>query len=558
MQSSNVERIKERLDIVDVIGSYVSLQKAGKSYKAKSPFTNEKTPSFYVSPERQLFYCFSSGKGGDMFTFVQEIEGVDFKGAIKILAERAGIELQFENREKLDEREKLFALMEEASAYFEERLQKNTEAQTYITDRGMSKKSLSEWRIGYAPHDWRKVRQFLRKKGYSDTELLQVGLIKKAPGTDKEPYDTFRDRIMFPIADNSGRIVGFSGRILHPNDKAPKYLNSPDTTLFKKSDVLYGLHKAKTDIRRRDYAVLVEGQMDLLLSHQSGVTNTVASSGTAITQRHLERLQQLSQRIIISFDSDEAGFKAANRTAQLALGMGMEVKVALMEEGKDPADLVKESPDLWKEALRNARHIIDFYIDRLIAKNLDKRNMAKEIAVHVLPYIAQLSSDIEKSHFISRIVKETGFREEAIWTDLQKIERKGVGSVGEQKKSYNTINQESSKERLTAIYLWQKSVQEPFIDIKWLESEIVRIGGEELLSTMQGMVTEKINKTLFEIEEYYGKKDILDKDLKELLQNLEIHILKQQREALLPAIAEEKDEAKKEYQAISLRINKLE
>ena len=212
MTSSNVERIKERLDIVDVIGSYVKLDKAGKSYKSKSPFTNERTPSFYVSPERQLFYCFSSGKGGDIFTFVQEIEGVDFKGSIKILAERAGIKLEFEDKKTQDAREKLFVLLDEAAHFFQDVLRKNSEAISYTEKRGISFKVADVWRLGYAPNDWREARSYLLKKGYTDGELSQVGLIKEAPG-GKEPYDTFRDRIMFPIMDNSGRVVGFSGRI---------------------------------------------------------------------------------------------------------------------------------------------------------------------------------------------------------------------------------------------------------------------------------------------------------------------------------------------------------
>jgi len=551
MSSSNVERIKERLDIVDVIGSYIKLDKAGRNYKAKSPFTNEKTPSFYVSPERQLYYCFSSGKGGDIFTFVQDMEGTDFRGALKILAERAGIKLEHEDGEKLDERDRLLVLIDKAQKFFHQNLMKNKEAQDYVSSRGILKKTVMDWQIGYAPAEWRKLREFLTSKGVKDLEMKKVGLIKSLD--QKDPYDTFRDRITFPIYDTSGRCIAFSGRILHPNDKAPKYLNSPDTVLFKKSDVLYGLHKAKTAIRRKDYSILVEGQMDLVLSHQAGITNTVASSGTAITESHLKRLKQLSNRILISFDSDEAGFKAANKTAQLALNMGMEVKVVAMPEGQDPADIIKRSPDEWKELLKNSKHIIDFYIDRLLQKKIDRRNLAKEVATHVLPYVAELASDIEKSHFISRISKETGFREDAIWGDLKKIEKSG--HVVEKDKSI--FKSETPQDRITAIYYWQKSMKEPLIEMTLVEKELSRIGGEELVKSIQEADPKGLNKVLFEIEQNYGTKDILNKDLEELLKNLEIHILSKKTEALIPLIQKEDEKAKKEFSQISKRLEEL-
>lgn len=545
MSSSNVERIKERLDIVDVIGSYVKLDKAGRNYKAKSPFTNEKTPSFYVSPERQLFYCFSSNKGGDIFTFVEEMEGVDFRGAMKILADRAGIKLEYEDPKKMDERDRLYKIMEETALFFQNNL--NKESLDYLEGRGITEKTIKDWSIGYAPNEWRSLKEHLLSKKVSESDLKKAGLVKESG------YDTFRDRIIFPIFDVSGRVVAFSGRILHKNDKAPKYLNSPDTVLFKKSDILYGLHKAKTAIRRKDYSVLVEGQMDLVMSHQAMIDNTIASSGTAITESHIRRMKQLSNRVIISFDSDEAGFKAANRTAKIGLQSGMEVKVVILPEGKDPADLINESVGLWRDALKNSRHIIDFYIDKLMEKTVDKRSLAKEISKNVLPYLSWLSSDIEKSHFVTRIVKETGFREDAIWEDLKKIERKEVieedGEV--------SVSRESSEDRIAAIYHWQSDLKDPFIDLSELEKKIKNIGGEELLSVIKDKNLSEMNRTLFEIEKYYGTKDVLDKDLEELLKNLEIHILTNKKQALKPLIQKEDEAAIKEFDTLSRKIIQL-
>lgn len=542
MSSSNVERIKERLDIVDVVGSYVKLDKAGRNYKAKSPFTNEKTPSFYVSPERQLYYCFSSGKGGDMFSFIQDIEGTDFRGSLKILAERAGITLENESREELSERDKLIKLVDTAKKFYVDTLSESSEAKKYVEKRGITDKAVTDWSLGYAPHDWRELRNYLKQKNISDDDMRKVGLIKEA-GEGKEPYDTFRDRIMFPIFDTSGRCIAFSGRILHPNDKAPKYLNSPDTALFKKSQVLYGLHKAKTAIRRKDYSVLVEGQMDLVLSHQAGIDNTVASSGTAITEEHLKRLKQLSNRIIISFDSDEAGFKAANRTAQIALSMGMEVKVVLMPEGKDPADIISESVDTWKDILKRSKHIIDFYIERLLQRDIDRRNLAKEVAIHVLPYLAKLSSDIEKSHFVSRIAKETGFREEAIWEDLKKVERSGAtAAIPGDKEEVIVVQAETPEDRVAAIYYWQKTAKDPLVEISDIEAKLKDLGGDELVAQVTQRDPGELNKILFEIEEKYGTKDVLVNELeKELYKRLEIHILIQKNNAL-EALRREGDE----------------
>ena len=555
MSSSNVERIKERLDIVDVIGSYVKLDKAGRNYKAKSPFTNEKTPSFYVSPERQLYYCFSSGRGGDMFSFVQDIEGTDFKGALKILADRSGITLEYEDKENLDKRDELFGVIEKAKEFYERALPKDLEASDYVKGRGIEHKTIQEWGIGYAPNDWRRLREHLASLKADDSVMRQVGLIKDTE-SGKEPYDTFRDRIMFPIYDTSGRTIAFSGRILHKNDKAPKYLNSPDTVLFKKSQVLYGLHKAKTAIRRNDYAVLVEGQMDLVLSHQAGVTNTVASSGTAITADHLKRLKQLSNRIVISFDSDEAGFKAANRTAQLALSMGMEVKVVLMPDGKDPADIINKSVEQWRETLRQSRHIIDFYIDRLMARQIDQRNVAKEIAKNVLPYVAQLSSDTEKSHFTRRIAKETGLREDAIWEDLKRNSKSDKINLGQSEISTDVLK-ETPEDRITAIYHWQKNMKEPLVDVSDLEKRLTDIGGEKLLEDIKAKDPALLNRTLFEIEQYYGTTDILNKDIEELYKNLEIHILSKKKEALIPLIQKEDQKAIKEFNSISKKLEGL-
>jgi len=415
-----VDSIKERLDIVEVLSSYLKLEKAGQNFKAKCPFHNEKTPSFIVSPSRQNYYCFGCGAKGDIFTFIEETEGVDFKGALKLLAERAGVEIEYQRGESRDEKDKLYLALEEATNFFETRLAQNKEAQKYFESRGLNQDSIKEWRLGFAPDEWRLLYHHMTEIGYTKEVLLKSGLIKQGEEQTKEAYDVFRGRLVFPLFDSSGRVVAFSGRALDKETPA-KYLNSPETTLFNKSELLYGLDKAKDHIRKNNFAVLVEGQMDLVLSHQVGVRNTVASSGTAFTQTHLERLKRLSPRILLAFDGDEAGEKAAEKSAILGLSMGMEVKIAKLEEGKDPADLAREDGEKWKEVLRGATHAIEHALIKIFEKEKDKRKIGQAIVKKVLPLIGLLNSSIERSHFISLIAKRSGIREEVLWDDLRKV-----------------------------------------------------------------------------------------------------------------------------------------
>ena len=321
MARSQVEEIKEKLDILEIVGGYVELHKAGRHYKGRSPFTNEKTPSFFVSPERGMYYCFSSQKGGDMFTFIEEMEGVDFKGALKILADKAGVELVPEDPKKRDARETQYALLEEATRFFFKQREEHADVTTYVKKRGVTGETIHVWRIGYAPDEWRALRKHLLEKKFTDGQMLKAGLIKRADG-GKEPYDVFRDRVMFPIADASGRIVAFSGRTLKKDDAVPKYVNSPETDLFQKSEILYGYDKAKQGIRHYDFSLIVEGQFDVVLTHQAGYTNAVAVSGTALTTHHIMLLDRLSHRAVLALDADRAGLSAIRRSSELMLAYG--------------------------------------------------------------------------------------------------------------------------------------------------------------------------------------------------------------------------------------------
>ncbi len=382
----NVSKIKDRLDIVDVISSYVKIQKAGINYKGRCPFHNEKTPSFFVTPERQIWHCFGCGKGGDMFEFVKEIEGVEFPEALRILASRAGIELeQYRPKpgESVDAKQKLFEICELSAKFFEKQFASaaGREALAYLRDRGLTDETIKEFRLGYAPDDWESLSRFLYSRGYKDSEIVDAGMaIKRSAESGREGiYDRFRSRIIFPIADLSGQVVGFTARSFSPSkldsgevslDKeavvGAKYVNTPSTLIYDKSRVLYGLSKAKLEVKRSDRCILVEGNMDALMSYQAGVRNVVASSGTALTPAHLRLLQRYTKNLGFCFDTDQAGAMATRRGIGLALAQQFNISILEINdpECKDPADYVKKFGSKWAEVVAGAKPVIDYYFDR--------------------------------------------------------------------------------------------------------------------------------------------------------------------------------------------------
>lgn len=441
-----VEKIKERLDIVEVVGTYVELQKAGKHFKGKSPFTNEKTPSFFVSPDRGMYYCFSSQKGGDMFTFIEEMEGVDFKGALKMLAEKAGVELVPEDPKKRDARETQYALLEAATQFFFRAREAKPEVTAYVTGRGVRGETIHAWRIGYAPDEWRSLRSHLREKGFTDAEMLAAGLIKEA-GTGKEPYDVFRDRIMFPIADPSGRIIAFSGRTLKKDDGVPKYVNSPETELFQKSEVLFGYDKARQGIRQYNFSLIVEGQFDVVLSHQAGYTNAVAVSGTALTEHHVGLLSRLSNRVVLALDADRAGVSAVKRSAHLMLTRGMDVKVARLPEGKDPADLVREDMQQFRKAVGQSTQVIEFLLSTILESQIDTRTQKLRVREELLPILLYIPNKIDREHFEGVIATAIDTTRDAIHFELERLAEEVHYEPGDGRGAVDTLPDQGRTQR---------------------------------------------------------------------------------------------------------------
>ena len=425
--STTVERIKERLSIVDVVGSYVKLTRAGRYYKGLSPFTREKTPSFFVTPDKGLYHCFSTGKGGDMFTFVEEMERVDFKGALKILAEKAGVELEHERPGERTERDETFAALEAATVLYEKALKERSDARAYLEKRGIHEKTIAHFRVGYALKEWRALSDALYAQGFSEAALLRAGLIKRpdsADGsTEKKPYDRFRGRIMFPIRDASGRVTAFSGRIFEDDAVNPqaKYLNSPEGPLFDKSRALYGIEFAKNGIRTLGFSMLVEGQVDLILAHQLGYTAAVATSGTALTESHAEILKRYGQNVLIAYDGDKAGINATYRAAELLLPKGLNVKAVALPPGVDPADLIASDPESFKSRVRGAEPVIDFFMSEVVARVADERSRALEMGRTVLPLVSKIENALERSHYVQKIASRLGLSVTAVEAELKKL-----------------------------------------------------------------------------------------------------------------------------------------
>ncbi len=575
--SSTVEQIKDRLSIVDVIGGSIKLEKAGSSYKARCPFHHEKTPSFFVSPNRGTFYCFGCGMKGDMFTFVEQFEGTDFLGALKTLAARAGVEIVKENPTLKSEKDKLYEIMEEASRWFESNLTTETAAREYLLKRGLNQASFEKWRLGFAPKEWRALGTHLSSRGYTQGEMEKAGLIKKSDD-GKTVYDRFRGRIQFPIFDSSGRIVAFSGRILNQEENEPKYLNSPETPIFTKSKVLYGFDKAKDGMRKFGYSILVEGQMDLVMSHQVGLTNVVATSGTALSFEQIELVRRLSSNMILAYDGDAAGLKAAYRASVLTLAQGMEVKIALFPDGQDPADIARHGLEVIKAVIKESNHVITFFAERAVKEATDGRVLARRVTHEVLPLVSLIESSVVQSHFISEISKMTRIKDDALWKDLAHISRDSVlakaGSSGGEEIAVKVGSERVAfdrkdflEQRLTGVILWLKTTKSPARDPDTVLKEWDQIsGGSRGSQFLKNIEEEAQQRLIFEAEAYYDTSQVISEDISRLLNDIHLEYLKAELAGLIieiDKVEREHDHLKamsllKRSQDVSKKINEIQ
>ena len=437
-----VEEVKSRLDIVDIVGDYLQLKPSGSgSFKANCPFHQEKTPSFYVNRPRQSWHCFGCDQGGDMISFVQRMEGMEFPEALSYLAEKAGVELPKYDMKNSSEKKRLHEVNDLATRFFRGCLNNLPQAEiarAYVTKRQLDDLTTDIWRLGYAPDSWDLLTKALKEKEVAEDEMLRAGLVLKSDRGGV--YDRFRGRLMFPIADVHGNVVGFTGRIIDgvgaplvgaqddmpnkagarpaPTGNPPaKYVNTPETAVYKKSNVLYGLDKAKGEIKRKDLAVIVEGNMDVIGSHQFNVTNVVCSSGTALTSEQLNLLKRFTTNLAIAFDADAAGNAATIRGLDLARTLDFSIKIITLppEAGKDPDDAVRKDPELWKQAITDALPVVEWlYRNAFRQSDTSTPEGKKMVAAMLLPELKHISNAVERDAWMNRLAKDLGVSEDAL------------------------------------------------------------------------------------------------------------------------------------------------
>ena len=416
------EEVRSRLNIEDVVGEYVQLKRAGRNFKGLSPFSGEKSPSFFVSPEKNIWHDFSSNKGGDVFSFVMEVEGVDFREALELLARRAGIELSDydskSNQEFAKLKRRLLDAHQWAARYYQQTLLQNDRALEYVfKQRKMTKEIVQTFQIGYAPDSGDALVQFLTKKGFTKQELAVGGLTNRFGG------DLFRGRMMVPLMDPSGQVIGFTGRILKDEPNAPKYLNTPQSPLYDKSRHVFGLSQAKEAIRKNDYAVVVEGNMDVVASHQVGITQVVATAGTAMTESHLKALVRLSPNIRLAYDGDAAGLAATERSIPIAQNVGTELTIISLPEGfKDPDELIQQDTKLWQKAIDDAEGVVDW----LLTQYTKRENMAiplgmRRFTTAALTVVRGLQDPVEQEFYLKKIA---GYTSTTLETVREKFDSK--------------------------------------------------------------------------------------------------------------------------------------
>lgn len=511
-----VDRVRSSVNIVRVVSEYVSLKKRGKNYIALCPFHSEKTPSFYVTEEKQIFHCFGCSTGGDVFKFITLIEHLPFPEAVKLVAKKYGIPLPKVSDPKppspdAEQRDKLLEILEETDQFFHRYLMTESEAKTglnYLSERGILETTIKTFRIGYAPAGGDRLVRYLTSKGFPLDLIERVGVVRKSEN-DGSYYDYFRKRIMFPILDVSGKVIAFGGRSL--GHVLPKYLNSPETPLYSKGKNLFGLNFAKDTIRNTNFAVLVEGYLDFIVPYQAGVHNVVASLGTGLTEQQVRLLGRFTRNVIVNYDPDAAGLSAAKRSLELFLQEGFKVNIALLSEGKDPDLYIREyGVEKYKEALKASIPYIEFIAESAFKAERDLSSPKGKINVlnSVLPYLARVTNKIERAAYASRIAHRIELEDELILSELRK-------AVESQKTRI-----EQNKIVVSEIKPAEGKLLRTILDNAEFNVEIFsRIGPEDV----EGLRTERILKAIINL--HNQNKEINFSNLENLLNEDEVKLL---------------------------------
>jgi DNA primase len=568
---SQIEEIKNKLNVVDIVGSYVKLTKTGVNYRGVCPFHSEKGPSFFVSPSRQMFKCFGCGAGGDIFEFVKKIEGVEFGDALRILANKAGVELKKENPQIVSERKKLYEICDLSCSFFEKQLEGSDwgkKAKDYLLKRGIKEESIKKWRIGYSPDTWQGLSDFLVSRGYKRDEIVKAGLaVKSEKGNN--PYDRFRGRIVFPIFDLNSQVIGFGARVFKDadNKETAKYINTPQTLLYDKSNTLYGLNNAKLSVRKNNNCVLTEGYTDTIMAHQAGFENTVAVSGTALTPRHLNLLKRYSDNLILAFDMDLAGDTATRRGINLAESQGFNIKVIDAYSGvKDPAEIILENPETWKQSLEKSKTIMNYYFDSAFS-SLDKNTPdgKKEIGRIILPAIKRIQNKIEQSYWVQKLAEKLNIKEEAVLEELKIIKPDNSNfnntTVGQKNINLNVLNIPPGRIKLLEDKIISLAIKNPE-NLNLIEEQQINSFSEKAKSFIKEIKETRANKAVFaDISKKDEYKDFLsvlslraevdydedgDLEFQLCLSELKDIELRNSLNNILALISSEQDEQKKE------------
>jgi len=449
--SDIVSDIKSRLSIEDVVANYVQLKQAGKNFKGLCPFHQEKTPSFMVSPEKQLAYCFGCHKGGDMIAFIEEVEGVEFKDAVEILADKCGLDPKdyqlTDAKHSKTEKEELYDIHNKTADFYENNLwntEKGKKVLDYLKNRGLKDESIKKYKFGLAPDSFEYTHMNLVKAGHS-RKMISLGGIAVSKDTDSQKvYDRFRNRLIIPIYDSIGRIVGFGGRAMKKGDE-PKYLNSPDSPIYKKSEIVYGYNFAKDSIKKTGKIILVEGYFDVIMSHQEGIMNTVATSGTALTKEQIKLFKRLTKDLIFCFDTDKAGIEAAKRGFELAQEEKMNVHVITGLDTKDPADFILDHPGEWANIIEKRVPFMDFCINEIV-KNHDPSSIdgKKRILAELIPFLNLLSSTFEKDQYVREIASKLGTKEVVIYDEIKKNKKTNIQLAKKEEKTEECLREKPS------------------------------------------------------------------------------------------------------------------
>ncbi len=450
-----VDEIKQKLDIIQVVGEYVQLKKAGVNWKGRCPFHNEKTPSFMVNPDKGIFHCFGCNEGGDIYTFIQKIEGIDFPEALRLLAAKAGVPLEQYDPRVSSQKNRLMDICSSATNHWQEILTKSQgqKAREYLQRRGLTDSTIKSFKFGYALESWDDLFAYLKGKGFSEAEIFLAGLtVEKSGG--RGYYDRFRDRITFPVSDIHGNVIGFSARAMN-KDEAAKYINSPENPIYHKGRTLYALDKAKQAIRDTGYAIIVEGNMDAVTCHQAGFKNVVACSGTALTVEQIKILKRYTDNIALCFDQDEAGQRAAQRSIDLLLDAEMNIKIIQLAFGKDPDECIKHDIKLWEQSLRGAKLVMQFYIDKYLTdESLVNINAKKSATKIILNEVAKIKNKVEQSYWLKELANKLDVSEAILKESIPNVVTENTGGSAKETtpvKKEKTVDLEYLERVLTII-----------------------------------------------------------------------------------------------------------